>query len=395
VRILTTAYDYRPRLGGVATCAYELGVAISRIPGIELRMLARSCEGGGAEQVDRESGIPTRRIELPDSSPLAALAMARALRQERRDWAPDAILNTLWLPGGVASRASGIPYYLIAHGVEVIESSATLRKQARQSMLPLKRLVFSDAEHVFAVSRFTASKVVSECGADPARVSVCNNGVNPSLYFAKPAGSPEVAAIRRRHGAEGRVLFLTVTRLLDFKGVDYAIRAMKSVVAEEPRALYLVCGEGRDLPRLREKVSRLGLERHVAFAGPVPGAELNDYYNACDAHVLLSREDWDTPNFEGFGLVFLEAAACGKPSIAGHSGGIQDAVADGRTGWLVPPTDPVAIGRAMLECARDEAKRRELGAAAMARALGELTWDRMARQIVDCMRQKAVRDVRD
>jgi phosphatidylinositol alpha-1,6-mannosyltransferase len=110
-----------------------------------------------------------------------------------------------------------------------------------------------------------------------------------------------------------------------------------------------------------------------------------------DCLILLSREDWKTPNVEGFGLVFLEAAACGVPAIGGRSGGVPDAVLDGVTGWLVDPSDEREITAAMLESLDQPEERQKRGRQAMERARSELTWEKMAEGILSEVR-KSVRN---
>ncbi len=103
-----------------------------------------------------------------------------------------------------------------------------------------------------------------------------------------------------------------------------------------------------------------------------------EYYQLSDCFLLLSREDFKIPAVEGFGIVFLEAAACGKPSIAGKSGGIADAVLEGQTGWLVDPLDLNAIQELLLRLISQPQLIKEMGERALSRAL-TLTWDHQAK----------------
>ncbi|HKY32191.1 MAG TPA: glycosyltransferase family 4 protein [Candidatus Polarisedimenticolia bacterium] len=381
-RLLVVSYDYRPRLGGVATCAYELSRGLSGLPGVTLRLLAPSMPG--AEAFDAHGHFETGRRPLPAIAVRAIPPLARWIRAEARRFRPDAVLCLLWHPCGIAARLAlprwsrlGRPQLVMAHGVEVMETRSTLRKRLRGMMAPLKRHVLREAAAVLPVSRYTAGLVIA-AGALPGRVHVVHNGVD-LLRFSPGPPAPDLAA---RYGTSGRRVLLTVARLVPHKGMDRALGALARVIRTHPEVLYIIGGEGPDRARLESIASRLGLENHVVFAGPVPPDRLADHYRLADCFLLLTREDRATPNVEGFGLVFLEAAACGKASIAGRSGGIPDAVADGESGWLVDPEDEAAIAAAMTGALDDPAALARMGLRARARAGRDFTWDAVARRVV-------------
>jgi phosphatidylinositol alpha-1,6-mannosyltransferase len=383
LRLLMTAFDYRPRLGGVATFGYEVARALSSFPEAEVRILAPAAEG--AAEFDRTSGVATMRRNWPAGSVEAIPVIARDLARETRDWKPDAVLNLLWLPDGAANWFSkpvpglaSVPYFAFAYGVEVIESRRTIKKQIRGALAPLKRRVFGGARGVFAISNFTAGLVERECGVSPDKIELIYCGVDPAEFY--PA--PQAPDLVERHGLGGKRVFLSVSRLLDYKGIDRGIAALRYVVERHPDVVYLVCGEGPDRARLEAIARHYRVQSHVIFAGAIPFDRVRDYYNLCDCFVLLTRTDLETPNVEGFGIVFLEAAACGKPAIGGASGGIGDAVENGAGGWLVDPTDDRAIADVMLQGLAEPGVFHREGEKARARALGSLTWRHLAEKII-------------
>ncbi|MCM2322546.1 MAG: glycosyltransferase family 4 protein [Oligoflexia bacterium] len=385
-RILATAFDYRPRLGGVATLAYELVRALGRIEGVEVRLIAP--EGPGAAEFDRDSGIATSRVRLPQAA-LAPVPLSARLTRELLSWRPSAVLNLLWLPEGVASflaspvRAPlGIPYFVYGHGVELLESSATTKKRVRAAFSPAKKAVFRGARQVFANSAFTRGLLSAHCGVPDERIRIAHPGVDPALFFPEAPAADLIA----RYGLEGKRVFLTVTRLEDYKGVDRAISALRWVQEKHPEACLLVCGEGPDRERLESIARHYRVRDRVVFAGAVPAGRLRDHFNLADAFVLLSRSNWEAPHLEGFGIVFLEAAACGKPGIGGDSGGIPDAQGGEPYGWLVDPHDDRAIAAAMLEVLEHPERARAKGEAARRRAVEGFTWDRMAATVLATMK---------
>lgn len=375
-----TAYDYRPRLGGVATFAHELLRASARDPDVEIRLVARASDGDS--QFDANSGVDTVRVKLPSSTALASLVLAWHLRREMRDFEPHATVHLLWLPEGLASfivrkilrTGRKVPYFVITHGVELMESRRNFKKRLRGSLAFVKRAVLRAAAGVIANSRYTADLAAS-AGAAPSKIFVIHPGVDPSRF--EPG--PKPAALARAFHLEGKKVLLSVSRLTPHKGIDTMVRAMKHVVRRHPNAIYLIGGKGPDYARLRRLVRALELSSQVRFVGKIPEARIGEYYNLADLFCLLSREEKDTPSVEGFGIVFLEASACAKPSLAGASGGIPDAVENGVTGWLVPPTDPKRVADVICDLLDHPERLEQAGRAAQERMLGGFTWQHSAR----------------
>ena len=392
LKLLLTSFDYRPRLGGVATCSYETAKALSRFSDVQIRFMSpRGTSRDADEGFDSHHLFETKRVLLPSTAAAAIVPWAARIATETLLWQPDAILNFLWMPCGVASLLATpgraihqTPYFVVTHGVEVLESNRTFKKRLRAQLAPAKNGVLKNAAGVFAVSNFTADLVATNCGVAREKITVIYNGVDSGIFH--PTAKP--ADLMQKYNLEGKHVFLTVTRFESYKGVDHAIGAMKQVVQRIPNAVYLVCGDGSDRARLTALVKKHGLENYVIFSGPVAGVRLKDYYNLCDTFVLLTRDDRKAPNVEGFGIVFLEAAACAKPAIAGKSGGIPDAVADGETGWLVPPEDENLIAAAFIEAVENPDKTRRLGLNALRRAREKFGWDQVALKILNQIRQR-------
>ena len=235
-----------------------------------------------------------------------------------------ALAPLAWL----AQRALGIPYVVWAHGIEVWG----LRTGMRAAGLRY-------ADRVVAVSRYTAGEIAELDPGLADRTVVVPNAVHDRF---RPGPG---AALRRRLGLAGARALLTVGRLSAaerYKGVDTVLRALPRVLARAPDVRYVVAGGGGDLPRLRALAARLGVAQATVFAGAPPDGDMPDYYNACDLFVMPSRR-------EGFGIVFAEALACGKPVVAAAAGGAPDAVLDGGLGRLVEPGDAGATARAVLD----------------------------------------------
>jgi phosphatidylinositol alpha-1,6-mannosyltransferase len=206
------------------------------------------------------------------------------------------------------------------------------------------------ADAVVAVSEFTRDALVRIMKVDPTKIRLIHNGVDTDRF---QPGPPEPALVER-HGLAGKFVLLTVGRLVPRKGIDHVLKALPQALARVPNLHYVIVGVGPYRDELEALTDSLGLRPHVTFAGRIPDEELAAYYRTCDLFLMPNREmpDGDT---EGFGLVFLEANACGKPVIGGRAGGAVEAVRDGENGLLVDGWKPEEITEAISRLATDRA----------------------------------------
>jgi phosphatidylinositol alpha-1,6-mannosyltransferase len=160
------------------------------------------------------------------------------------------------------------------------------------------------------------------------------------------------------------------------------MEALPAILRTHPETRYLVVGEGPDRPRLERLAHTLGLEHRVSFLGRLELSEIVELYSLADLFVLLSREE--PPDVEGFGLVFLEAAACGLPSVGGRSGGIPDAIDEGHTGWLVDPNNVEEIAATIAGLLQRPDQLRRASELCLATA-PEKSWQRVADTILQEM----------
>jgi phosphatidylinositol alpha-1,6-mannosyltransferase len=180
--------------------------------------------------------------------------------------------------------------------------------------------------------------------------------------FFKPLRDRE--AVRRQFALDGRQVLLTVAHLVRRKGHEQVIQALPALKAIHPNVIYLVVGRGPCESHLRDLAEDLGVSEAVRFCGYVPARELPRYYGAADIYIMASTCDGDV---EGFGISFIEAAACGTPSVGSRAGGIPDAIADGETGFLVEPGDVQGLSTSILRMLRNTDSREQMGLAARIR----------------------------
>lgn len=231
---------------------------------------------------------------------------------------------------GTVHRLTGQPVWLQVHGVDAWDP-------------PTKRVIWGaqSASLVTAVSRYTRQQMLNNWWRGPRdAVRVLANTVD-----AEFSPGPKVPEILARHGLHDRKVIVTVSRISKedrYKGHDYVIAALAELKADYPTAVYLVAGAATEdeQARLASAAQTFGVSDRVIFAGKIGNGELRGYLRSADVFIMPSTK-------EGFGIVFLEAAACGLPVIAGNRDGSVDALADGVIGTLIDPEDPVEIANAI------------------------------------------------
>jgi phosphatidylinositol alpha-1,6-mannosyltransferase len=233
------------------------------------------------------------------------------------------------LPAAFAvQRIHRAPMALVIHGIEAWHRTGrrlTDRLAAKVDLL-------------VSVSQVTRSRFTAWTGADVPSV-ILPNTVDLS-YFAPGAATP---ALVEKWGLRGRRVLLTLARLEArerYKGIDEIIDILPSLVAEFPDLVYVIAGDGSDRPRLEAKAGASGLASRIVFTGYVPESEKRDLYRAADVFAMPGHG-------EGFGIVYLEAMACGIPVIASTMDGSREAVRDGMLGLTVNPSDPAALRAAV------------------------------------------------
>jgi phosphatidyl-myo-inositol dimannoside synthase len=240
----------------------------------------------------------------------------------------------------VAPRMKSI---ICTHGVEVWEPLGRLRRQA------LRR-----ADLVLAPSKDTAEQVAVQQGVARDRIRVLRWALDPQFEALVAPGSQ---LIPPGDFPSGRVI-LTVGRWLAterYKGMDTLITALPRLLMRWPELQLVLAGAGDDRGWLEDLAEKNGVMRHVHFLSGLSYAEIAACYGACEIFALPSRG-------EGFGLVYLEAMACGKPVIGGAHGGAPELIQDGVTGYLVPHGDPIQLATALQTLLGDPAHGKEMGA---------------------------------
>jgi phosphatidylinositol alpha-1,6-mannosyltransferase len=275
----------------------------------------------------------------------------------------------------LARRLTGFPRRIAcaAHGRELLFNPLSGLAGLEAAYDRIRRWALAQPDVLLPVSQYTA-RLLRRRGASGAHLHVVPNGTDPDRFRPRRG-----TAVRDRLGVGARPMLLTVGRLVPRKGVDTVLRALPQLGASVPAVQYVVAGTGPDRGRLKRLALRRGVRDRVHFVGHVADEALPLYYSAADLFVMPVREA--PPDVEGFGLVFLEANACGTAVVGAHSGGVPDAIVDGETGLLVPPSAPRALARALTGLLQDPARRNRLARHGRTRAVRTANWDRVAQSV--------------
>ena len=379
---LLVTNDFPPKVGGIQSYLWELW---RRLPPGEVTVLTTPYPA--AAEFDRAQ--PFRIVRDRSRVLLPTPALARRIDSLAREIGAEVVFLDPALPlGALGPRLRAAPYVVVLHGAEVTVPGRLPGSRA------LLRRVLTGAAGVLAAGAYPAAEAARAAGRPLPGLAI-PPGVDVDRF--RPAGDePAVRALtRKRLGLpETAPIVLGVSRLVPRKGFDVLIDAVARLArhrypagsaAGEPVHLALA-GSGRDRDRLARRGERAGLGDRFHRLGRVPDDQLPALYSSADVFAMCCRERWGGLEAEGFGIVFLEAAASGIPAVAGRSGGAGEAVEDGETGFVVDPLDAGAVAGALDRLLADPALRRTMGAAARTRAGTAFAYDSLAARLAPLAR---------
>lgn len=339
-RVLLVTFDYPPQAGGVARYYHSLVTALRGSCAVLTDVV-----GQPEQNVQRQKltwGAWPRWLPLLWRVPRTA----RTLNAE-------VVAAGELLPTGTAlwlwRMLGGLPYVVFLHGFDVALSQRSWWKRW------LARRILAAARLVVVNSSFTGS-LAAAAGALPGRTVV----TYPTSRLPQP--TLPAAELRQRYGLDVAIVLLSVARLVHRKGIDDILAVLPELQSSFPNLAYVVVGDGPERSNLEQLAQKLKVR--VQFIGAVPDGELAAWYNLCDVFALTPKED--AVDVEGFGIVYLEAQAAGKPVVATRVGGVPEAV--GGAGLLVATSAELIAGlRTLLS---DTALRQSLGEQGRAHAQG-------------------------
>jgi len=371
MNILFFAYDFER--GGIARYSREVAEGLGRL-GHKVFVVSDFSEGQAAltgHEAFTPVSFPKRELKSAsfwlDFVPFRLLGKKLSVEMF--------LLAALFPYGPMAlalSKSTGIPFSIFVHGAELFVEKLKTRL--------VVSTIFAKAAHIICVSHFTRDLLLERFPRSRSPV-VIPPGTHPESFLPLADRKP----LLEKHGLAGKRILLTVSRLVRRKGHAQVVRALPSLVERVPELVYLIAGTGPAEEELRALVHETGLEECVRFLGFVEDKTLSELYALCDVFVLPSFKTTDTESgsrgVEGFPAVFLEASACGRPVIAGKSGGSPEAVLDGITGLIVDGENVEQISEAVLRLLLDEGLVNRLGQNGRKRVEEEFSWETIVRRI--------------
>jgi phosphatidylinositol alpha-1,6-mannosyltransferase len=367
-RHLLVTNDYPPKTGGIQVYLHELWRRLEP----QRAVVVTATSAPDTETFDASSEIAIERISaktlfLPTRRALRAIESA--IERHRPDLV---LLDPAWPLGLLGPRLS-VPYGVVVHGAEVTVPgripivASSLRYVLRHAAVAICAGSYPESEVRRVAAEYAPSIIQVPPGVDTVRFT--------------PLDPSRRAEVRRSLGLrEDAFLVSSYSRLVPRKGMDTLIRAATRLKAQFPDMQVAIGGTGRDESRLRALAKRL--DAPVTFLGRVPDDVLPDWLGSSDLMVMDCRSRWLGLEQEGFGIVFVEAAATGVAQIAGRSGGSHEAVRNGVTGFVVADSrSDDLLAKAIRTLMTDDGRRREFGRAAREAAVERFDWDALAARL--------------
>ena len=360
-RHLLVTNDFPPKVGGVQNYLWELW---RRLPPDDV--VVHTTPHAGADAFDAEQ--PFRVVRSTEPWLLPGPHLVRRVRRLAQRHEAGLVVIDPALPAGMIGPSLDLPYAVVVHGAEVAIPGRL------PGLRPLLRRVLGSAAGVVAAGGYPALESERALGR-PLAAFVIPPGVDTERF--SPMDDWDRARGRGRLGLRpDSPTVVSVSRLVPRKGMDTLVRAAAILAAGGRDLQVVIAGDGRDRGRLERLAARVGAP--VSFPGRLGGAQLAALVGCADVFAMLCRTRWRGLEQEGFGIVFLEAAAAGVPQVAGRSGGAHEAVSDGETGIVLDPATPQAAATAIGTLLDDGERRRAMGAAARQRAVTAFSYDLLA-----------------
>jgi phosphatidyl-myo-inositol dimannoside synthase len=351
--ILIATQCFAPDLGGIEALMTGLADALAAA-GVEVAVFADRAHAH--DPLIRPYDV--QRFGAP--RPVRRWMKRRAIAEAMRGKAVEGVFVDSWKSVFAVPPVSA-PIAVLAHGMELPPNASSAR--VRRTAAALAR-----AHVVIANSTYTAGLARNALRGEKKPVVVVVPPPIPLQVEPDAAALAEIDALLEGRGP----VIATLGRLEPRKGIDATLGALRAIRREFPGVVYLVAGGGDDLDRLRALAASLGVAHATHFLGRIDEVRKAALLARADLFAMPVRREGRS--VEGFGLAYIEAAWRGKPAVAGRVGGASDAVIDGVTGLLCEGEDEADVEAALLRLLRDVPLRVRLGAAAAARARGELTW---------------------
>ena len=367
---LLVTNDFPPKIGGIQSLLWEWW---RRLPSDSFAVLTSP----HSDARDFDAAQPYRIERTREPVLLPHPWMVQRINSLAKDFGADFVVLDPALPLGLVGPTLALPYMVVLHGAEVtVPGRLPVSKQVLGHVL-------RGAQHVIAAGGYP-SREGDHAAGKPLTTTIVPPGVDTERFV--PLSATERRAAREKFGLDtDDEVILGISRLVPRKGFDTVIRAVAQLAPHRPRLRLVIASTGRDEDRLKKLAHELSAP--VTFLGRVPHDDLPALYGCADVFSMMCRNRWGGLEQEGFGIVFVEAAACGVPQIAGDSGGAAEAVLDGVTGFVMAdPSDAAGLAARIVRILDNPELQQSMARASRERALTEFNYDVLARRLGEVLK---------
>lgn len=362
MKTLLFTLEFPPFRGGVAN---YYGHLVNYWPLGEDLLVLNNNEGG----LNRGHGLLAWRF--------AVGALKRKVLKNKIEYVLVGQILPLGTAAWLASRSQPFKYAVFLHGMDWAFARRTWRKRF------LTRLILKRADRIICANSYVSDQVGEVYPEFQDKIGLVNPGIVPGTPYINPADRDD---LNNSYKLTGKTVLFSLGRLVRRKGVDLTIKALSRLPEEQIKDLvYFIAGGGPEENYLRQLVPA-HLSKQIIFLGELTEKEKWLWLNQADIFIMPARNI--SGDFEGFGIVYLEANLCGKPVIAGNFGGVRDAVVDGYNGLLVDPENINSIGQAIIRLTGNPEERQRLGEQGRTRAITEFNWETQVGKLLNLIKPR-------
>lgn len=373
-KTLLVTLEYPPFKGGIARYLSQL---INALPKDKIQIATNQDD---KESINLENGFNIYRLCLISKSfwlwPKWLLAYKKIKKIVIKEKIEILLISHILPIGTIAwfiKKRLKTPFVIICHGLDIL----TAKKRWHKKKIMLK--ILKQSQNIIANSQYTAN-LIQELSDFSHKLIVITPGTN--IYQSSIKLSVE--EIKKQLNIKNEKILLTVGRLISRKGHDQVIQTLPQVLKEFPDLKYLIVGDGPNQEYLINLIKELNLTNQVKIIGPVPESHLPSYYQIADIFIMINRRIGE--DVEGFGISFLEANAFSKPVIGGRSGGVTEAIIDGKTGWLVDPLNQKEIADKIISLLKNKNLSDLLGQQGKKRVFEDFNWLDRSNQLMKILK---------
>ena len=369
-KTLIITLEYPPHVGGIASFVYNMA---AHLPANDLVVWAPQLEGD--KEYDLKNGWKTfRGVSYYKIFWPRWLKLYWQIRRIVKSEKIQQIYVNHALPVGyiarMIQRSFKIPFTVFFHGTDL---EIGLKSKTQQL-----KMVCKYAEKIVVNSNFLAEKLLNNCPSlNKDRITILNPG--PADFFFTREPDEKIKKMKAELALEGKKVLLSVSRLEDGKGYPHLLHLLPEILKKIPNAVLIIVGDGPKKKTILDQIQKDNLQNCVRFVGNIPYNNLPSYYQVADLFVLLTHKDEN--HEEGWGTVFLEAAASGLPVVAGRAGGVEEVVKNQKTGLVVDVNQEQNIVMAITSLLSETERAKEMGRFGMQRVQNEFMWNKQLTKI--------------